>query len=46
MKKSTFEQMLDDLIKQEEKKLGLNSPEFNQKHLEIMEMIEAARKKE
>lgn len=40
MKEETFEKMLADLIDQEERKLKVNSEEFQKRHLEIMEMLE------
>jgi protoheme ferro-lyase len=35
----SIEEMMDELITKEEQKLGVNSLEFMQKHLEIMEDI-------
>lgn len=45
MKEETFEQMLADLIEQEEKRLQVNSEEFNRKHRELLELIEKAGRK-
>ena len=42
MKDKDFNKMIADLVKQEEKKLGVNSPEFQKKHKEIMDLIEKA----
>lgn len=42
MKDKEFKQMLDDLVAQEEKKLQVNSKEFNQRHEELMQMIQSA----
>ena len=33
---------LDKLVADEEKRLGVNSPEFNQRHKELMDMIDKA----
>lgn len=41
-----FKQILDDLVDPEEKRLQVNSGEFNQRHEEIMEMIERSGRKE
>lgn len=41
-----FKQMLDKLVDQEEKHLQVNSEEFNQRHRELMELIERAGRKE
>lgn len=46
MKEETFEQMLADLIEQEEKRLQVNSEEFNRKHRELLALIEKAGRKE
>lgn len=42
MKDNDFDKILTDLVKQEEKKLGVNSPQFQKNHEEIMNMIEKA----
>ena len=42
MKTNDFDKMIADLVKQEEEKLGVNSPEFQKKHKEIMDLIEKA----
>lgn len=42
LKDKDFNKMIADLVKQEEKKLGVNSPEFQKKHKEIMDLIEKA----
>ena len=42
MKDKEFKQMLDDLVAQEEKNLQVNSKEFNQRHEELMQMIQSA----
>lgn len=42
MKDKEFKQMLDDLVAQEEKKLQVNSKEVNQRHEELMQMIQSA----
>lgn len=41
-----FNQMLADLIEQEEKRLQVNSEEFNRKYRELVELIEKAGRKE
>ena len=41
-----FKQMLADLVAREEKYLQVNSEEFNQRHRELMELIERAGRKE
>lgn len=41
-----FKQMLTDLVAREEKYLQVNSEEFNQRHRELMELIERAGRKE
>ena len=46
MKEETFEQMLADLVEQEEKRLQVNSEEFNRKYRELLELIEKAGRKE
>lgn len=46
MKEETFEQMLDDLVVQEEKRLQVNSEEFNRKYSELVELIGKAGRKE
>lgn len=46
MNDKEFKQMLDKLVDQEEKYLQVNSEEFNQRHRELMEMIERAGRKE
>ncbi|MGN0323604.1 MAG: hypothetical protein ACI4DZ_10880 [Oliverpabstia sp.] len=45
MKEESFDKMLADLIEKEEKKLGINSEEFQKRHSEIMEMLEAMQTK-
>lgn len=45
MKEETFKQMLADLIEQEEKRLQVNSEEFNRKHRELVEMLDKIQKK-
>ena len=40
MKTNDFDKMIADLVKQEEEKLGVNSPEFQKKHKEIMDLTE------
>ena len=42
LKGNDFEKMIANLVEQEEKKLGVNSPDFQKKHKEIMDMIEKA----
>ncbi|MDB2176098.1 hypothetical protein [Blautia wexlerae] len=42
MNDKEFKQMLDGLVDQEEKHLQVNSEEFNQRHKEIMELIQKA----
>lgn len=42
MNDKEFKQMLDDLVAQEEKNLQVNSREFNQRHEELMQMIQSA----
>lgn len=42
MNDKEFKQMLDDLVAQEEKNLQVNSKEFNQRHEELMQMIQGA----
>ena len=46
MNDKEFKQMLDKLVDQEEKHLQVNSEEFNQRHRELMELIEMAGRKE
>lgn len=46
MNDKEFKQMLDKLVDQEEKHLRVNSEEFNQRHRELMELIERAGRKE
>lgn len=46
MNDKEFKQMLDKLVDQEEKHLQVNSEEFNQRHRELMELIERAGRKE
>ena len=46
MNDKEFKQMLDGLVDQEEKHLQVNSEEFNQRHRELMELIERAGRKE
>ena len=45
-KGDNFEKMITELIKEEEEKLGVNSEEFQRRHLEIMELLEKILKKE
>jgi hypothetical protein len=33
----SIKEMMDELIRKEEQRLGVNSPEFIQRHIEIME---------
>ena len=42
MNDKEFKRMLDDLVAQEEKNLQVNSKEFNQRHEELMQMIQSA----
>ena len=42
MNDKEFKQMLDDLVAQEEKNLQVNSKEFNQRHEELMQLIQNA----
>ena len=37
--------MLDELVSQEEKRLQVNSEEFNQRHEDIMELIQRAERR-
>lgn len=46
MNDKEFKQMLTDLVAREEKYLQVNSEEFNQRHRELMELIERASRKE
>ena len=46
MNDTEFKQMLDKLADQEEKHLQVNREEFNQRHRELMELIERAGRKE
>ena len=46
MNDKEFKQMLDKLVDQEEKHLQVNSEEINQRHRELMELIERAGRKE
>lgn len=45
MSDKDFKQMLDELIDQEEIRLQVNSKEFNQRHKELMELIQEAEKR-
>lgn len=40
VREESFDKMIADLIEKEEKKLGVNSEEFQKRHSEIMEMLE------
>ena len=46
MNDKEFKQMLDKLVDQEEKRLQVNSEEFNQRHRELMELIRKAERGE
>lgn len=46
MNDKEFTQMMQELVKEEEQRLQVNSEEFNRKHEEIMELIRRAEKKE
>ena len=46
MNDKEFKQMLADLVAREEQYLQVNSEEFNQRHRELMELIERAGRKE
>ena len=46
MSDKEFKQMLDDLVKQEERHLQVNSKEFNQRHRELMELIRKAERRD
>ncbi len=46
MNDKEFKQMLADLVAREEEYLQVNSEEFNQRHRELMELIERAGRKE
>ena len=46
MSDKEFKQLLADLVAREEKYLQVNSEEFNQRHRELMELIERAGRKE
>lgn len=46
MNDKEFKQMLADLVAGEEKYLQVNSEEFNQRHRELMELIERVSRKE
>lgn len=41
-----FTQMMQELVKEEEQYLQVNSEEFNQRHKEIMELIRRAERSE
>lgn len=43
MNDKEFKQMLDELVSREEKRLQVNSEEFNRRHEDIMELIQKAR---
>ncbi len=45
MNDKEFKQMLDELVSQEEKRLQVNSEEFNQRHEDIMELIQRAERR-
>ena len=45
VKEESFDKMIADLIEKEEKKLSINSEEFQKRHSEIMEMLEAMQTK-
>lgn len=42
----SFDEMLADLVGQEEKRLQVNSEEFNRRHRELMQLIDSACLKE
>lgn len=42
MNDKEFKQMIDSLMPQEEKNLQVNSEEFNQRHEELMQLIQSA----
>ena len=46
MNDKEFKQMLDDLTAQEEKNLQVNSKEFNQRHEELMQLIQSTEEAE
>ena len=46
MNDKEFKQMIDELVTQEEQRLQVNSQEFNQRHEELMEMLQRAGSKE
>lgn len=46
MNDKEFKQMLADLVAREEEYLQVNSEEFNQRHRELMALIERASRKE
>lgn len=43
---NSFDEMLADLVEQEEKRLQVNSEEFNRRHMELMKLIDNAYLKE
>lgn len=45
MREESFDKIIADLIEKEEKKLGVNNGEFQKRHSEIMEMLEAMQTK-
>ena len=45
-KEDNFEKMITELIKEEEEQLGVNSEEFQRRHLEIMELLEKISERE
>lgn len=45
MREESFDKMIADLIEKEEKKLEVNSEEFQKRHSEIMEMLETMQTK-
>lgn len=46
MNDKEFTQMMQELVKEEEQYLQVNSEEFNQRHKEIMELIRRAERSE
>lgn len=45
MNDKEFKQLLDELVSQEEKRLQVNSEEFNRRHEDIMELIQRAERR-
>lgn len=44
MSQEEFKAMMDDLVAQEEERLGVGSEDFQRRHREIMDLIGAAEK--